>query len=163
MHAVAHALLCLSVALLASGCGAAQDDDAPGGMPGPGSDGRAVGVDRVAQTSLVALVQNSPAPEGGSTADWLKREQAKITGEVMFPRWDVDRRGTSKYEVRFTYTLIDPENRIVKRGFAWTVDAGLQIVGPPREVSPEYSPAFNRGGSAGDEYKRAKDIQSQLE
>jgi hypothetical protein len=142
------------------GCGGAEEDEGPAPF---GQGRRSAGAERVAETSLVALVSSAPAAEGGTTEEWLTRELKSIKGEIMFPKWDTDRRGTAKYEVRFTFTLIDEETRIVKRGYAWTVDAGLQLVGPRRDLTPEYSPSFNRSGTGRDEYKRAKEIQTQLE
>ena len=94
---------------------------------------------------------------------WLDRQLKAFTGEIMFPRWDASQRGTSKYEVHFTFTLIDAENRIVKRGYAWPVDMALMVVGTPRELAPEYSPGYNRSDASHDEYRRAKEAQSKLE
>jgi hypothetical protein len=150
------AAVAVAAAMAAAGCG-----DDPDAVPPPESVSPPV--DRVARTSLVALVQGSASPEGGMTDAWLKKQLGQVKGETMFPQWSVERRGTSKYEVQFTYTLIDVDNRIVKRGFAWSVDAGLQLVGPPREISPEYAPSYNRSGNAQDEYRRAKEIQAELE
>ena len=68
--------------------------------------------------------------------DWIARELAMADGQVMFPKWDAKRRGSSKYEVRFTYTLLRDNYVIQKKGFVWNVDLSLRLVGPLRSFEP---------------------------
>jgi hypothetical protein len=96
----------------------------------------------ISETGVVALVRASASQDGpGTMSDWLDRQLKAVTGQVMFPDWKAERRGATKFEVQYTFTLIDGANRIVKRGYAWTVDVPLSLVGPPRTISPEYAPA----------------------
>lgn len=102
---------------------------------------------------VLQLVREKAAPDGtGATDDWLQRRLGELQGQVLFPRWQVARRGSSKYEVTFTYTWIDITNHISSRGFAWTVDGGLKLVGEPREV--EFNEATPRPRNAAEKQQR---------
>ena len=110
------------------------------------------------------MVQMSPAKEGdGTIADWVDRRLKELTGQLMFPRWQAERRGASKFEVQFTFTLIDEQNRIVKRGYAWSVDVPLNLVGPTRELEPEYTQSVDGRRRQMYEERRAIDAQKSLE
>ena len=69
--------------------------------------------------------------------EWIERQTDGGEGQVMFPRWDVRRRGTHNYEVRFTYTLIHDDYRIEKRGYSWQVDQVLRLVSAPVALDAE--------------------------
>ena len=115
-------------------------------------------------TGVIAMVRSSAAADGsGTTSQWLDRQLDRLPGEIMFPSWVAERRGASKFEVQFKYTLIDNANRIVKRGYAWTVDAPLNMVGPPREIEPEYAPTPDHIGNPAKEHRRVTEEQSSLE
>lgn len=84
---------------------------------------------------VLQLVREKTSPDdSGSTGDWLQRRLSELPGQVLFPRWQVARRGSSKYEVTFTFTWIDATNHISSRGYAWTVDGGLKLVSDPRPI-----------------------------
>ncbi len=84
---------------------------------------------------LLELVQEQPSPNGvGTMRDWVNWKTSELKGQVLFPRWLVTRRGASKYEVRYSFTWIDPTNHITNRGFFWTVDGGLKLVSEAREL-----------------------------
>lgn len=163
MISALHFALSFLVLACVAGCGGPSEPPVPEGMGEPPPLGRNALAERVAETSLVALVQSTPAVDGLATSNWVHRQLGLVKGEIMFPKWEAQRRGKTRYEVRFTYTLIDPDNRIVKRGYAWSVDAAVQVVDPPREIDPEYAPSFNRSGTGRDEFRRARETQAQLE
>lgn len=86
-------------------------------------------------TDIIGIVSSNAAPDNiGTIDDWLKRRVGEAEGQVLFPRWKVVRHGTSKYEVQYAYSVIDPQNRIVKRGYQWQVDTILKLVGNPRDI-----------------------------
>lgn len=86
---------------------------------------------------VLKMVQEKESPDGaGTMMDWLGRELQGLKGQTLFPRWQVTRRGSMKYDVRYTYTWIDPSERISTRGWMWTVDGGLRLVGEPHELAP---------------------------
>jgi hypothetical protein len=87
---------------------------------------------------LLDLVRGQPSPNGvGTMMDWVNWRATELKGQVLFPRWQVTRRGSSKYEVRYSFTWIDTTNHISSRGFVWTVDGGLKLVGEPREMAAQ--------------------------
>lgn len=155
----------LFVVLSLAGCGSADEEDAAGSSStSPSSRSAALAASRISETGVVAMVQRSPAKEGdGTIADWVDRRLKELTGQLMFPRWQAERRGTSKFEVQFTFTLIDEENRIVKRGYAWSVDVPLSIVGPTRELEPEYTQSVDGRRRQMYEERRAIEAQKSLE
>lgn len=84
---------------------------------------------------VLALVREEDSPDGaGTMMDWVQRQIARLKGQVLFPRWQVTRRGSSKYEVRYTFTWIDATNHISSKGYFWIVDGGLRLVGAPHEL-----------------------------
>lgn len=87
----------------------------------------------VPDEELLELVREQPSPNGvGHMMDWVNVQVGAMKGQILFPRWQVTRRGSSKYEVRYSFTWIDPTNHISSCGFAWTVDGGLKLVSEPR-------------------------------
>ncbi len=99
---------------------------------------REVVADSVNTEDVLKLVKRYPAPQSDhDTETWLTKKLHDDPGRVMFPRWEVLRRGSSKYEARFTYTYIGEDNRMVKRGLTWNVDTVLKVVSPPRDLQDE--------------------------
>lgn len=87
---------------------------------------------QVPDAEVLGMVGESPAPDGsGSTSDWVARMVGNTDAQVLFPRWQVSRRGASKYEVRYTYTTIDETNHLSRAGLRWMVDAALKMVEGP--------------------------------
>lgn len=102
---------------------------------------------------VLDLVREKTSPDdAGSTGDWLQRRLSELPGQVLFPRWQVARRGSSKYEVTFTFTWIDSTNHISSQGYAWTVDGGLKLVSDPRPI--EVTAASPRAHSAAEKQQR---------
>ena len=92
-------------------------------------------IDPVRDVDVIAMVSTSAAPDKvGSTAEWVNRNLNQLGGQVMFPRWRATRQGSNKFDVRFTYTIIDERNSMTKKGYSWSVDTVLNMVGPPREL-----------------------------
>jgi hypothetical protein len=86
-------------------------------------------------SDIVNIVTSNAAPDNvGSTDDWLKREIGSISGQILFPRWKVFRHGNTKYEVQYYFSVIDDQNRIVKHGYQWQVDALVRLVSSPHEI-----------------------------
>lgn len=93
---------------------------------------RDVIVAAVPDKEVLDLVMEQPAPdEVGKTSDWVAREANAHDGQLFFPRWQVNRRGANRYEVRFTYTVINQTNHLLRRGYSWNVDSALKLVGAP--------------------------------
>lgn len=100
-----------------------------------GLDPRDTVVPAVPDAEVLALVHESPAPDGeGNTTEWVRRSMDS-TVQKLFPRWQVVRRGATRYEVKYTYTVINTTNELTRQGYAWNVDAALKTVGPPVLVS----------------------------
>lgn len=89
----------------------------------------------VPDKDILEMVQEEAAPDGeGTVKDWVGRQANLTSGQVLFPRWQVMRRGANRYEVRFTYTLIDATNHLTRLGQTWNVDHALKIVGKPQAL-----------------------------
>jgi hypothetical protein len=99
-------------------------------------------VESAKDIDVLMLVKQSPAPDGSmNTESWVDGQMGAIRGQVIFPRWEVSRRSSSKYEARYTYTLLNDENDMSKLGWRWDVDFMLKVVSPPREIqSKELQP-----------------------
>ena len=161
-------IICVAVTLASAlaGCGSgdAPDDEGGGSSESRSSRPASLAASRISETGVVAMVQASPAKEkNGTLADWVGRRLKELTGQIMFPRWQAERRGANKFEVQFTFTLIDEQNRIVKRGYAWTVDVPLNLVGPTREIEPEYTQSVDGRRKQIYEERRAIEAQKSLE
>jgi hypothetical protein len=86
-------------------------------------------------SDIIGIVSSNAAPDGiGTIDDWLKRKVGEAEGQVLFPRWKVMRHGSTKFEVQHTFNVIDPQNRIIKRGYQWQVDTVVKLVGNPRDL-----------------------------
>lgn len=84
---------------------------------------------------IVNLVVSNAAPDSnGITDDWLKRQIGQIEGQILFPRWKVMRQGANKYDVQYSFSVIDGQNRLYKRGYQWNVDVMVKLVSLPREL-----------------------------
>ncbi|MBN1268882.1 MAG: hypothetical protein JXB04_04790 [Kiritimatiellae bacterium] len=98
--------------------------------------------------TAIQLVKDSPAPDGQGTAEaWANRETGQVRGSVLFPRWTARRRGRGKYEVHFTYTLMDETGSVSKHGHAWSVDIVLRLVGSHRLMTAEELNVRTRGSA----------------
>ncbi len=88
------------------------------------------------EKAAIKMVKESGAiDEKGTTEEWLDRQVNLAKSMVLFPRWEVSRRGMGRYEVRFTYTMMDENSGVVRKGFAWETDLVARNVGPPREMN----------------------------
>lgn len=117
----------------------------------------------VPDEDVLTLVRESPAPDGnGLTQDWVMRTQDPMS-QLLFPRWQVTRRGATRYEARFTFTLIDSTNQISRLGYAWNVDAALKIVDAPKPFTHQ-EPTVRSGRSLSQQQRRRiQDEESSLE
>lgn len=129
----------------------------------PAAEVRDQVVPAVPAEDVLALVRESPAPEGGGlTQDWVMRTKDPMS-QLLFPRWQVVRRGATRYEARFTYTLIDATNQISRLGYTWSVDAALKLVDAPKSFAQvESAPQGGRTLSQ-QQRRRIQDEESSLE
>jgi hypothetical protein len=97
---------------------------------------RIAAVADVSPPEILKMVQEQPAPEGpGTVTDWVERKTRSMRGQTLFPSWQVQRRGVSRFEVRYTYTWIGLDNQIESRGYIWHVDSALNKVQGPKTMS----------------------------
>lgn len=102
---------------------------------------RVVVQDGANNDAVLGMVKSNPSPDPQIDTDtWLTKQLHDDPGQVMFPRWEVQKRAANKYEARFTYTYIGTDNRMVKKGLIWNVDAVLKVVSPPRALAVESAP-----------------------
>lgn len=102
---------------------------------GPRLDARSAAVPAVPDEEVIQLVQEHPAPDGkGLTREWVERG-VDARAQALFPRWQVARRGATRYEVKYTFTLIDATNHISRVGYTWSVDAALKMVDAPQTMT----------------------------
>jgi len=84
------------------------------------------------------LVKQGPAQNSNLTnEEWVEQLIADEKGQVMFPLWTAKRKGANRYEIRYAYTVLEPDHKIQKKGVSWTADLVLRIVGPPRTLPPK--------------------------
>lgn len=87
------------------------------------------------ETAALEMVKQWPAVEGeGNTEEWTRRQLQEAGGNALFPHWRAQRRGMGRYDVTFTYTLMNELGGIEKKGQAWRVDLVLKTVSEPREM-----------------------------
>ena len=89
------------------------------------------------ETAAVDMVKQWAAPEGeeGTTEQWTLRQLQAVGGDALFPHWRALRRGRGRYDIMFTYTLMNELGTAEKKGFAWHADLVLKVVSGPREMS----------------------------
>jgi len=88
------------------------------------------------ETAAVEMAKQRPAVEGeGNTEEWTRRQLQAAGGNALFPHWRAQRRGMGRYDVTFTYTIMNELGGIEKKGYAWRVDLVLKTVSDPREMS----------------------------
>ena len=86
----------------------------------------------------LVLVKRGPAQNSNlSNEEWVEQLITDEKGQVMFPLWTAKRKGANRYEVRYAYTVLEPDHKIHKKGVSWTADLVLRIVGPPRTLPPQ--------------------------
>ncbi len=145
----------------AAGCGPAQDTDralrtALGAEPLPAPPASEVPLQEV-----LAMVQEQPAPDGeGTVVDWIERRTRSTRGQPLFPRWSVQRRAASRFEVKYTYTWVSLDNQIEGRGFIWHVDAALNKVQGPKPIAQSELPRAR--SVAEQQQRRAEDPEYSL-
>jgi hypothetical protein len=90
------------------------------------------------ESAALEMVREATSSSGtNSNQRWVERQLEDAGGNVMFGRWNIYRRGSGKYEVRFTCTLMDDQGQVTRKGYAWTADLVLKIVSPVREMKEE--------------------------
>ena len=100
----------------------------------------------VSDTEALTMIQTSPAPDGfGTIQDWIGRKRLETPGQIMLPRWNVQQFGDRRFEVRYTYTMIDGSNQLVRSGYRWNVDTAIKQIPPPQSftVSNAAPPTIN--------------------
>jgi hypothetical protein len=85
--------------------------------------------------AAIDMAKRSPAEDGPGTAEqWIERLTAGERGTLLFPRWEGLRRSLNKYEVRYSYTVMNESGNITKKGYAWEVDLMVKTVTGPRDL-----------------------------
>jgi hypothetical protein len=111
----------------------------------------------------LAMVQGTPAPDGGGdTGGWVVRRMKAEDGAAMFARWSTLRQGAARFEVQYTYSLVDRDNRMFRKGFSWDVDVGLKVVGQPRAIDPA-EVGVNRLAPESKRMRRIREAEASLE
>lgn len=88
----------------------------------------------------LSIVQDSPAPDGfGTIRDWIERKRLEAPGQVMLPRWNVQFIGAQRFEVRYTYSMINESNQLVRAGYLWNVDNAIRQIPPPHAFAQSNS------------------------
>ncbi len=116
----------------------------------------------------IRMVQESKSTESGQTvSSWITSLQEGRTEDVLFPRWDATARGANRFRVTYTFTLMDDDYRIEKKGYKWDVDLVLNIVsGPdpmPIEQPSDRSATRTRAPQTDGEAKGQTDEELSLE
>lgn len=110
-----------------------------------------------------AMVRATPAPDGaGNVEAWVGRRMKLEDGAVMFARWSSARKGAARFEVQHTYAVIDRDNRMFRKGFAWDVDVALGLVGQPRAIEPAEM-GVNRLAPESKRMRRIREAEASLE
>jgi hypothetical protein len=121
-------------------------------------------VESAKDTDVIQMVKQSASMRANlDTGVWVDQQMAQIQGQVIFPRWEVVRRGSSKYEARYSYTLLDADNNMAKRGWRWDVDIMLKIVSPPRDIVMEDSTHRKRSSETEMQQRRIVEEEKSLE
>lgn len=82
----------------------------------------------------IELVQSSPSPDAefdGVTGAWIEAMRKESENNVMFPRWEGQRKGAHRFTVRYTHIEIDFDYNMNHVGFEWDVDTMLKDVSGP--------------------------------
>lgn len=133
-HASA-AALSIAALLLCTGCGggdpAAKIERERAVEPAP-----RVPLSRDEQDRVIRMVHEAVDEESGVTyAVWTETQLAAEKGSLLFEEWSVMPRGGTSYEVRFICTLLQNDATRVQRGYSWSVDGLLHVVGAPRALN----------------------------
>ena len=103
---------------------------------------------RQTDADVLQMVKAAPVKEGeGNMEEWVGQQMTFVVGQVLFPRWEVQRRGVSTYEVRYTYTHIDASNQLYRSGFKWDADPLVKVISAPSVIKPTAVDARNRAGN----------------
>jgi len=88
------------------------------------------------EDAAIKMVREQESPDGvGNTGAWVQRLTDGSKGDVLFPRWQARRKGVGRHEVWFSYTVLDVDGTVEKRGLAWVVDLSLKLVDGPRDLT----------------------------
>ena len=108
-------------------------------------------VEKAKDEDVILLVKTRAAADGKSSTEvWVEQQVDTVKGQVMFPKWEVQRRTSYKYDVTYSYTLIQENNVIVKQGYRWSVDMMSKTVSSAEIWNPEipsvktYSPEISK-------------------
>lgn len=145
MHKEIYRLTGLLLAALLAGCGPApgpEEDLVPGpvGFDAGGAGSAPVHDIRAMSELALKIVQEAPAgtnDPAATTGRKIEEQAAAMEGSVLFPRWTARRVGASDYEVRFTFTHIDNQYNMARKGFSWIANVAKKTAGPMRVLRPE--------------------------
>lgn len=135
-----------SAVVFGSACG---DPRQPVPPPSPGEPAarEETGRDRAETTrsDLIHRVRQGPCgPDGTGYGRWIEQQLVRTGGTLLFADWEVRGRNEAVDEVRFTYTVLDPDFRVLLGGYAWEISRDDGAVGAPRPLATR-----DRTGAAG--------------
>lgn len=113
---------------------------------------------------LVNMVASNAAPDGsGLMEDWIKRQIGQQEGQVMFPRWRVLRKGDKHFEVQYLFNVINADNRLLKKGYRWDLDASVKVVGSPVSMEMADKAIVIEGPQVTPQRRRQAEAEASLE
>jgi len=87
------------------------------------------------QDALRLVQKNTVAESNLSTEEWIRKQLSEEDGQIMFPKWEARRKNMQEYEVKFTYTKLNDDYTIEKKGYSWFVNYVLRLVSNARTLS----------------------------
>lgn len=167
MKNLIHLFSCLLIVLqvfLLMGCGMNEQNTSNTRQPNPATHGKHIPENNNGPQDALRLVQESIEEESGlTTTIWVEQQLQAEEGQIMFPKWEARRQNMHEYEVKFTYTKLNDDYAIEKRGYTWAVNYILRLVSKPRPMSqsdfkqqPGHKPILQRNTISG---KRTVDLE----
>jgi len=114
----------------------------------------------------IGKVKDSPAPEGGegTMEEWVVRTVHSQDRSVLYPRWTAHPLAAGAFEVQYTYTVLKDDYKMVKGGYAWSIDPLLEAVQGPRRMEGDEMETDRPGREVSAQRQRSReDVLETLE
>ncbi|NCD33332.1 MAG: hypothetical protein EOL87_07940 [Spartobacteria bacterium] len=141
---VGRTLVLIGVVWMFTGCSPMDEQNTPPEIRrGQRSSEKDIAVQK---KDAIQLVMDATPSQGTNTtvAGWLSEEADRIDGQVLFPRWTALRIAEGRFDVRYTYTVVQSDYLIEKRGYQWNADVLMNMVGPATVLKAEEDQARKR-------------------